>query len=472
VYLLIPLKYSMSKNKKSSSQPVDASQQSRKVALNMLLAVLKDGQSLSMLNHLGEHLLSRDAAFARMISFGVLRFYQQLEAQLKPLMKKPLKAKDLDVQLVMLMALYQIQHMRVPDYAVVDGAVKYIRKSKKQWAASMVNAVLRNFIRQQEAAAERASAGAKGKNVQQSDEAVYSHPQWIIDRLRNDWPDNWGEILLANNQQAPMTLRVNQQKKSAAEYSEVLSGCDISAAILDDMPAALILDEARDVKQLPGFDEGWFSVQDAGAQLAAQILQPEKGDHILDACAAPGGKTAHMFELQPDIQITALDISESRLERVQENCQRLGFSPKLIAADAIATEEWWDGEPYDKILLDVPCSASGVIRRHPDIKHLRRDEDIDVLQQTQREILLKNWRLLKPGGRLLYATCSVFKAENEKQIEWFLDRCLDARLVDVSLAGETASKAEPSIASLGIQLFPTKQTNDGFYYALLQKSTE
>ena len=462
----------MSKNKKSPSQSIDTSQQSRKVALSMLLAVLKEGQSLSMLNHLGEHLLPRDAGFARMISFGVLRFYQQLEAQLKPLMKKSLKAKDLDVQLVMLMALYQIQFMRVPDYAVVDGAVKYIRKSKKQWAASMVNAVLRNFIRQQEAAAERESDSVESKKVQQTEEAKYSHPQWIIDRLKNEWPDSWREILLANNQQAPMTLRINQLKKSVDEYSEILSGCEIGSAKLDDMPAALILDEPKDVKQLPGFEEGWFSVQDAGAQLAAQILQPEADDRILDACAAPGGKTAHMFELQPSIQVTALDISESRLERVQENCQRLGFAPELVAADAIATEEWWSGELYNKILLDVPCSASGVIRRHPDIKHLRREEDIEVLQQTQREILVKNWSLLKPGGRLLYATCSLFKDENEKQIEWFLDRCKDASLVGMSLLSEATLDVKSSVATVGIQLFPTKQTNDGFYYALLQKSAE
>ena len=462
----------MSKNKKTSSKPIEASQQSRKVALSMLLAVLKDGQSLSTLAHLGEHLLPRDAAFARMISFGVLRFYQQLEAQLKPLMKKSLKAKDLDVQLVMLMALYQIQYMRVPDYAVVDGAVKYIRKSKKQWAASMVNAVLRNFIRQQEAAAERESANAEPQIIQQTDEAKYSHPQWIIDRLKNDWPDDWREILLANNQQAPMTLRINQQQKSASDYSDVLSGCDIGSEKLADMPAALILDEPRDVRQLPGFEEGWFSVQDAGAQLAAKILQPAAGDRILDACAAPGGKTAHMFELQPNIQVTALDISETRLERVQENCQRLGFEPELIVADAIATEEWWDGGLFDKILLDVPCSASGVIRRHPDIKHLRRDEDIDVLQQTQRDILLKNWGLLKPGGRLLYATCSLFKDENEKQIEWFIDEFEDACLVEISLASEVASQVKSPHPSLGVQLFPTKQTNDGFYYALLQKGAE
>ena len=453
----------MPKNKNTPSQPTDSSQQSRKVALNMLLAVLKDGQSLSSLNYLSEKLQPRDAAFARMISFGVLRFYHQLVAQLIPFLKKPLKAKDLDVQLVMLMALYQVQHMRVPDYAVVDAAVKSMRKSKKQWAANMVNAVLRNFIRQQE-------AGDVEKF--QTEEAEYSHPQWIIDRLKNDWPDSWREILKANNQQPPMTLRVNTQKISRDDYLTALSDTGINADTVAEMPSALILGEPRDVKQLPGFEDGWFSVQDAGAQLAGQILQPESADRILDACAAPGGKTAHLFELQSDINLTALDISESRLERVHENCQRLGFTPELIVADAIDTEAWWDGELFDKILLDVPCSASGVIRRHPDIKHLRRADDIEVLQQTQREILLKNWSLLKTGGRLLYATCSMFKAENEQQIAWFLEKMDDAKLIGAGEKAPGEVQKDTFSASIGIQLFPTGYTNDGFYYALLQKSAE
>jgi len=448
----------------STNKNNDTSLASRKAALNILLSVLRDdGKSLSSLTHLTENLEARDAAFARMLSFGVLRFYQQLQALLKPFIKKPLKAKDIDVQLVMLMAVYQIMHSRVPEFAVVDSAVKQIRKSKKKWAASMVNAVLRSFLRQIE-----------NKELQEvlaeldSEEAIYSHPQWIIDRVKEDWPENWKEVLLANNQQAPMTLRINQQQTTPDEFITALEkDFEITAKKIPGIPSAIKLEQARDVKQLPGFSKGWFSVQDAGAQLAALILQPKAGDYILDACAAPGGKTAHMFEMQPDIKVTALDISESRLQRVEENCQRLGFKPTLITADATEVEKWWDGEQFDKILLDVPCSAVGVIRRHPDIKHLRWDEDIETLVQLQRKILLTNWRLLKSGGYLLYATCSLFKAENEQQVTWFLEQNKDAELVSLSDFVSQAANQKPSTP--GLQLFPVSGDNDGFYYALLQK---
>jgi len=448
------------------SKILETSIVSRNAALKILLAVLKDGQSLSSLNHLTENLDPRDASFARMLSFGVLRFYEQLQAELKPLLKKQLKAKDLDIQLVILIALYQIIFTRVPDYAVVDAAVTQLRKSKKKWAANMANAVLRNFIRQQENQTEK----------QVSEEAEYSHPEWIIKRLKSDWPELWKEILQANNVQAPMTLRVNQQRSNIDCYSQTLeSEFDLQVEKIDGAPDALMLSEARDVKQLPGFSEGWFSVQDAGAQLAARLLNPEPGEKVLDACAAPGGKTAHMFELQPDIKLTALDISQTRLQRVEENCQRLGFEPKLIAADAVAVKDWWQGELFDKILLDVPCSASGVIRRHPDIKHLRRAEDIEQLVKVQRDILIKNWEILKPGGRLLYATCSIFKVENEQQIEWFLQNTADASLVDFTdwKLPERQSESHGSEfphASVGKQLFPVSFVNDGFYYALLEKT--
>ena len=438
---------------------------SRKAALNILLSVLRDdGHSLSSLTHLTENLEARDAAFARMLSFGVLRFYQQLQALIKPFIKKPLKAKDIDVQLVMLMAVYQIMHSRVPEFAVVDTAVKQIRKTRKKWAASMVNAVLRSFLRQIE-----------GKDKQElitefeSEEALYSHPQWIIDKIKEDWPDNWQAILQANNQQAPMTLRINQQQITPDDFIIALEkDFEISAEKIPAIPSAIKLEQPRDVKQLPGFHKGWVSVQDAGAQLASLILKPKAGEHILDACAAPGGKTAHMFEMQPDIQVTALDISESRLQRVEENCQRLGFSPKLITADATEVEKWWDGKQFDKILLDVPCSAVGVIRRHPDIKHLRREEDIQTLVKLQREILHKNWPLLKSGGYLLYVTCSLFKDENEQQVLWFLQQNEDAKLVDLSDFESLAEKRNSSTA--GIQLFPVSGDTDGFYYALLRKA--
>lgn len=436
---------------------------SRKIALKILLCVLKEGQSLSSLIQLTENIEARDAAFARMLSFGVLRFYQQLQALLKPFIKKPLKSKDLDIQLIMLMAIYQIMYTRVPDFAVVDSAVKQVRKSRKKWAAKMVNGVLRNYLRHID--------GKEPDDVIKEielEEAVFSHPQWIINKLKKDWPESWREILTTNNKQAPMTLRINLQHIRADEYiTELEKNAEVSGDKITGLPSVLILQQARDVKQLPGFSKGWFSVQDAGAQLAALILQPVEGDHILDACAAPGGKTAHMFELQKGIQITALDISASRLQRVDENCQRLGFSPSLIVADARAVDEWWSGELFDKILLDVPCSATGVIRRHPDIKSLRREEDIDALVELQREILVKNWALLKPGGTLLYATCSLFKAENEQQIMWFLQQVDDAALVDLpEIVTELGSQSK---VSCGVQLFPVDGRSDGFYYALLKK---
>ncbi len=460
----------------NQNQQGDTSIASRKAALNILLSVLRDdGHSLSSLIHLTENLDSRDAAFARMLSFGVLRFYQQLQALLKPFIKKPLKPKDQDVQLVMLMALYQIMHTRVPQFAIVDSAVKQVRKSKKKWAANMVNGVLRSFLREvadKEPADVISELSAKQPT---NEEAVYSHPQWMIDRLKQDWPEtdktdliSWQKILEANNQQAPMTLRINQQRVDINKYkAELEDDFELGADMVAGLPSALILQQPRDVKQLPGFQQGWVSVQDAGAQLAAQILQATKGDEILDACAAPGGKTAHLFETQPEIKISALDISESRLQRVDENCQRLGFKPQLKVADACDVDSWWDGELFDKILLDVPCSAVGVIRRHPDIKHLRRAEDIASLVTLQREILIKNWALLKPGGYLLYATCSLFKAENEQQIDWLLEQSDD---VEVMGLPDCVRQIEARVdLKNGVQLFPVSGETDGFYYALLKK---
>lgn len=446
-----------------SEQKNDTSTAARKAALNILLAVLKEGQSLSSSGHLSEKLPPRDAAFARMLSYGVLRYYFQLKSLLKPLMKKKLKAKDQDIELIMQLALYQVLHSRVPDYAVVDAAVEEVRKSKKKWAAGMVNAVLRNFIRQ------------KDELLKQplDEEAEYNHPAWMIEKVKQDHSLIWQQILSGNNQQPPMTLRINAQKTSAQDYLALLRDEGLDADPVVTVPAALILKQPGDVLKLPGYTDGLFSVQDAGAQFAAQLLRPEAGELILDACAAPGGKTAHLFELQPSITLHALDVSESRLQRVEENCSRLGFSPELIVADAAQADNWWQGQLYDRILLDVPCSASGVIRRHPDIKHLRRAEDIDALVQLQRDILQSCWPLLKPGGQMLYATCSIFSQENQQQIEWFLGEYTDARLLPAPdwLTGYPA-KQNLHIDSHGIQLLPVEHFNDGFYYALVEKKKE
>lgn len=449
------------------SESISPSQQestlaSRKVALKLLLAVLKEGQSLSALTAMTESLSSRDAAFARMLSFGVLRFYHQIKALLRPpLMQKALKSKDMDIELVLMLAIYQLLYSRVPDYAVVDEAVKQVQKSKKKWASRLVNGVLRNFIRQQDELLQQL----------QKQDANYAHPQWIVDAIREDWPQHWKQLLEANNQQPPMMLRINQQKISALDYLKQLPDTDMASPV-KGLPSALQLKQAADVTQLPGFEQGWVSVQDGGAQMAAQLLAPEAGDVVLDACAAPGGKTAHLFEMQPDIKLTALDISETRLQRVRENCQRLGFDAQLIAADASAVDSWWNGEQFDRILLDVPCSATGVIRRHPDIKHLRRAEDIQALVKVQREILLKCWGLLKPGGVLLYATCSVLKAENQQQIEWLLQQVEEASLLSMPSwleQYEAQQNLQPQQA--GLQLLPLNPLNDGFYYALLQKKS-
>ncbi len=444
----------------NASSPQETSIASRKVALNLLLAVLKEGQSLSSLSSMTDSLSSRDAAFARMLCYGVLRFYHQIKGILQPpLLQKSLKKKDMDIELVLMIAIYQILYSRVPDYAVVDAAVKQVQKSKKKWAGRLVNGVLRNFIRQKDSLLQ---------HLQKSD-ANYAHPEWLLEAIRNDWPQHWKQLLQANNVQPPMMLRINQQKKSVQDYLEELPDLTEASAV-KGLASALQLKQATDVVQLPGFEQGWLSVQDAGAQMAAQLLAPEAGDSILDACAAPGGKTAHLFELQPKIKLTALDISEQRLERVRENCQRLGFDAELITADAADVESWWNGKTFDKILLDVPCSATGVIRRHPDIKHLRRAEDIQELVKVQREILQKCWPLLKPGGLLLYATCSVLRAENQQQVEWFLGQMDDACLLPVP-AWLEQYEAQENIQQLdtGVQLLPLNPLNDGFYYALLQK---
>lgn len=430
----------------------------RRLALNVLQAVIVKGESLStcLPAILKKAQTPKDKAFAQMLIYGVLRWYWRLTTILPLLMKKPLKEKDSDIQIILLMGLFQLMDTRVPDYASVDAAVGLARKQKKVWATGLVNAVLRNFIRFQDKEPETLE-----KKLQSKPQALHSHPQWIIDRLKKDWPEKWQDIIAQNNSQAPMVLRVNQQQIKRDDY---LLKLDVSVQKnrLSKNDAAIFLEHAVDVSELPGYEEGWFSVQDAGAQKAAQLLDLEAKQTVLDCCAAPGGKTCHMFEIEPDITVTAMDISDQRLLRVQENLERLGFSAQLLAGDAEQPDQWWDGAHYDRILLDVPCSASGVIRRHPDIKLLRRPQDIKQLVGTQKNILQKIWTLLKPGGKLLYVTCSVFKDENENQLEDFLQHQLDAEEIKIDAKwGEARSH--------GRQILTGEQGMDGFYYALLTK---
>ncbi len=394
-------------------------------------------------------------ALTQALSYGVLRHYFSLDAILLQLLKKPLKPKDSDLRYLILLGLYQIIHMRVPDHAAVSETVKLTPALKKNWARAMVNGVLRNYLRQ---------ADTLQASIEKDDISRYEHPRWLLNRLQASWPDSWQLIAAANNQPAPMTLRVNQQQISREDYLQRLKTAGIPAELCHYSREGLRLNDAVVVEQLPGFKKGLVSVQDEAAQLAAQLLQAAPGERILDACAAPGGKTAHILEAQPTLaQLDALEQVPARLEYVRDNLQRLRLKAKLITGDASEPEAWWDGRPYDRILLDAPCSASGVIRRHPDIKHLRRDEDMETLVRTQQQILHALWPLLASGGMLLYATCSVLAEENNLQIEKFLGDCNDARLAPLEANWGTATTA-------GRQILPGEENMDGFFYACLHKA--
>jgi 16S rRNA (cytosine967-C5)-methyltransferase len=386
------------------------------------------------------------------ICYGVLRDYPRLSNITEGLLKKPFKAKDGDVQSLLLVGLYQLIAMRVPDHAAVSETVAATKDLKKNWARSLTNAVLRNFLRERD---------QRLKVAEQTEAARWAHPQWLINEIRDAWPDRWKEILTANNQRPPMTLRVNLSKNSAKDYLAELAAADIPAQASTIVASAVQLTQPVDVTNLAGFTEGWVSVQDEAAQLAAGLLQLQPGQRVLDVCAAPGGKTGHILETA-NVNLTAVDIDAGRLEKVEQNLQRLGLTAQLIVGDATEPDNWWDGQAFDRILLDAPCSATGVIRRHPDIKILRRAADIKSLVKIQAQMLNAVWLLLKPGGMLIYATCSVLPRENSEQIAIFTRKCPDAQPVSIG-----ANWGHES--GLGRQILPGENGMDGFYYACLKK---
>lgn len=394
----------------------------------------------------------RDKAFLQAVCYGVCREYFRLDAILQWLLDKPLKKKDDDIHALLLVGLYQLKEMRVPAHAAVAETVS-AAGSKKNWAKGFVNAVLRNYQR-------RAQERELNNFLQQKPAALYAHPAWMIDKVSRDWPDDWQAVLTANNQLPPLVLRVNLKKISRAQYLEKLS---IKAAIVPETETGIVLEEAVDVAQLPNFFAGEVSVQDGAAQLAAGLLQLAKGQRVLDACAAPGGKTTHILELQPDIaELVAVDRDSSRLHLVQENLERLNLSATCVCADAGAVKSWWDGKLFDRILLDAPCSASGVIRRHPDIRLLRRATDISVLAAEQLRLLTALWQLLKPDGLMVYATCSIFAEENTHVLQSFLETHADAEEKKID-------SAWGKVCSIGKQILPGMHGMDGFYFACLRK---
>ena len=381
------------------------------------------------------------------LTYGVLRYLGHLEALLGQLLHRPLT--DAPVRHLLQVALYQLSHAKARPYTIVDHAVPACAQLGFPQAQGLVNAVLRNFLRRR---AELEAVAAT------TDEGRYSHPQWWIAKLASQFPEHYRGILEAGNERPPLTLRVNRRLIARAAYLEMLGAEDIAAHPVGRH--GVIIDKPRPIAGLPGFSSGLVSVQDAGAQLAAGLLDVADGMRVLDACAAPGGKTAHLLELA-DIELTAVDIDGKRLQRVADNLARLALHARLLQADAGQPEQWRDAGTFDRILADVPCTASGVVRRHPDIKWLRQRGDIAALAVRQARILDTLWQLLGSGGKLLYATCSVFGEENQLQVEQFIARHPDARQLSLPLI-------EDGLKQINGQLLPDA-AHDGFFYALLEK---
>ncbi|PSW83948.1 16S rRNA (cytosine(967)-C(5))-methyltransferase RsmB [Photobacterium damselae] len=422
----------------------------RAAAAQVIYQVVDQGQSLSTaLPAAQQQIKERDQALLQEICYGVLRWLPRLESITQKLMDKPLKGKQRVFHHLILVGLYQLGYMRIPAHAAVAETVNATKNLKKPQLRGLVNAILRNYQRQQQELDAQAVSHDAGK---------YGHPSWLLKLLKQAYPNDVDAICAANNTKAPMWLRVNRQHHNRDEYRKLLDAEGIATELHPQAGDALRLLSPCDVYKLPGFEQGWVSVQDAAAQLAIEYLQPQAGELILDCCAAPGGKTAHILEHVPSAQVVAIDCDEHRLARVHDNLQRLNLQAKVLCADARYPEKWWDGDKFDRILLDAPCSATGVIRRHPDIKWLRRGEDIAALAQLQAEIFDAMWLQLKSGGTLVYATCSITPQENRDQVSAFLTRTADATLV-----GSEATNP-------GRQILPGEENMDGFYYAVLQKA--
>jgi 16S rRNA (cytosine967-C5)-methyltransferase len=425
----------------------------RWIALQVMLRVLDKGRSLDeVFNGSWYRSLAasaRDLALSRELAYGLCRWYYALLPLLASRLQKPLRERDHDVEIILLLGLYQLLIMKTDAHAAVNETVNLARAQQKPWARGLINAVLRTLIRE----------GAELP----ADAAEQAYPDWILGRISRDWREQAQTILLGGNQRPPLTLRVDLRRRDVDTAIAKLAADGIEAVRHETIASAIELPLPREVTGLAGFSEGLLSVQDAAAQIAAELLVCEPGARVLDACAAPGGKAIHLLQQYDDISLDLLDISESRLQRVRENLQRVGKTAGLLVGDAASPEDWFTGDNYDAILADVPCSASGVMRRHPDIKLLRRESDIMPLLALQRKILDALWRLLKPGGKMLYCTCSIFKEENEIQVAKFLQRHPDC--VEVGIDDAAWGEQRPN----GRQILTGSANMDGFYYALLSR---
>jgi 16S rRNA (cytosine967-C5)-methyltransferase len=422
----------------------------RAVAARTISRVLR-GRSLDdALEPAARLRLAADAAMVRTLSYGVLRELSALQWLTVQLLDKPLAADD-DVAALLLVGIHQMRTLRTPAHAAIHETVDAVEILKQPQLHGLVNAVLRRYARE---------AAALEQRLPKDPAVRHSHPAWLVETLQRDWPRQWEAVLAANNVQGPLTLRVNRRRLSRDEYLKRLAEMNIAAEAHPHAADAVTLAAPRPVERIPGFSSGQVSVQDASAQLAVELLDLKPGQRVLDACAAPGGKTAHLLE-RADVQVTALDVDGTRLIRVDENLRRLKLQATVLAGDAGEPARWHDRKPYERILVDAPCSGTGVIRRHPDIKWLRRPTDIPALQQTQLRLLKALWPLLKPGGRLVYATCSVLRDEGDEIASRF--RLLGEDLRVLPIAADWGEKTE-----YGRRLAPGG-AHDGFYYALFEK---
>ncbi len=421
----------------------------RLVALQILCAILNKKTTLALSLAKQPNITS----FSKELCFGVCRHYFRLEAIANSLIKE--KPKAVELWVCLLMGLYELEFLRTPDFAVVKETVALVDNLKKSWAKGLINAVLRRFCREK---SEILTA------MRENTAYNLNHPDWLVTRLQNDWPEHWMAILNANDTHPPMTLRVNQQQITVFDYLALLNDAKMPTMPCEYSPQGLTLEKACPVTALPGFEQGLVSLQDQAAQLAAGLLDLHPELRLLDACAAPGGKTCHSLEIENNLECCiALDLDKTRLLRVQENLTRLHLNATLYEADASNSKSWWDGKPFDRILLDAPCSATGVIRRHPDIKLLRTDDEIKAVMEKQKKLLHALWPLLTKGGLLVYATCSVLKSENDQQIEDFLASHPEATVQPIKADWGHATQH-------GRQILPGQDNMDGFFYSILRHS--
>jgi len=428
--------------------------QLRADAANVIAAVL-DGRSLKAVLGPAEHRAvdPRDRALLHAIVLGAIRGALHWRSVLRVLLSSPLPARARPVEAALIAAFAQIDEMGLPAHAVVDETVAAVRVLRLPGYAGLANAVLRRWLRERDAIAATVAA---------DDEAVHRHPRWLLDRLRSDWPDEWPAIIAAGNASAPMWLRINPQRTTVSDYREALALIGVEAQPCAALPQALQLAQPMPVAKLPGFQQGHVSVQDGAAQFAAELLAPKGGQRVLDACAAPGGKSAHLIERSAMIDLTAVDVDRDRLARVEESLGRLGLRATLVAGDVGRPDAWWDGVPFDRILLDAPCSATGILRRQPDVRLHRRATDIATLAAQQRRLLESMWPLLAPGGHLLFAVCSVLRDESDGVLVPFLAGHDDARALPIDVP-------EARRLDVATQLLPGDGGMDGFAYALLAK---